>query len=76
MTRVNYETITGHPTSALSDAGLWPLAAVVIEGVALAWLWPRASKMTRVPVGVWFRLVLLTLAFGVRNVPALSALAP
>ena len=77
MTRATYEMVTGHPMSALGDNVLWPLAAVVIGWMALAWLWPRTPRLSRVPVGVWFGLVLLTFVFGaVRNVPAFSALAP
>ena len=76
MTRATYEMVTGHPLSALGDNLLWPLAVVVI-GWAAAWLSPRAPRPTRVPIGVWFGLVLLTLVFGaLRNVPAFAALAP
>jgi hypothetical protein len=77
MTRATYEMVTGHPMSALGDNVLWPLAAVVLGWAALACVWPRAPRLSRVPVGVWFGLVLLTLVFGVvRNVPAFAALAP
>jgi uncharacterized membrane protein YhhN len=77
MTRATFEMVTGHPMSALGDNLLWPLAAVVIGWFVLAWMWPRLPRPTRVPVGVWFGIALVTLAFGaLRNMPAFAALAP
>jgi uncharacterized membrane protein YhhN len=77
MTRATYELVTGHPMSALGDNLLWPLAAVVVGWLVLSWMWPRLPRPTRVPVGAWFGIALVTLAFGaLRNLPAFAALAP
>ena len=77
MTRASYEMVTGHPMSALGDNVLWPVAAVLIGWVAVAWLWPRAPRLNRVPLGVWYGLALVVLLFvALRNVPAFAALAP
>jgi len=77
MTRATYEMVTGHPMSALGDNVLWPVAAGLIAWLLLSPLWPRAPKLTRVPLGVWYGLALVTLVFAaLRNVPAFAALAP
>lgn len=79
-TRAAYELLHGHLLRALHDNALLVLA---LAGLALwgAWLMSqrirhRPATLT-VPAGVWWVLLVVTLAFtGLRNLPAFAWLSP
>jgi hypothetical protein len=77
MTRALHAALTGHPVRAFGYNLFWSVVVAVAVWAALAWCWPRVPRLSRVPLPAWLGLVGLALVYGVlRNIPALSALAP
>jgi hypothetical protein len=79
-TRAAYELLHGHLLRALRDNALF---VMVVAALAVWGVWLTAQRIRRrplprtVPNGVWWTLIIVTLAFaGLRNLPFFDWLSP